>query len=140
MADAAACPRCAAACRICFLHLLTSDREDELGEADCDLAIRFGSGRLLGPRAIKLFDEEVFPVCSAEYLARHPALRDGDLAAADAAPYGRDERVLVYLGKLGRGQRPCRPPRPAAAAVSDLSVAACRRLWLAKAWRWAGAA
>jgi putative choline sulfate-utilization transcription factor len=65
-----------------FLHLLTSDREEELGQAECDLAIRFGNGLWPGQRAVKLMDEEAFPVCSPAYLADHPALHRGDLAAA----------------------------------------------------------
>ena len=65
-----------------FLHLLTSDREEELGQADCDLAIRFGSGAWPGQRAVKLMDEEAFPVCSPAYLAEYPALCQGDFAAA----------------------------------------------------------
>src|ERR1700744_2250038 len=64
------------------LHLVTSDRDDELALAEADLSIRFGTGVWPGQRARKLFDEEVFPVCSPDCLARHPRLGDGDLSAA----------------------------------------------------------
>ena len=64
------------------LHLVTSDREEELALADADLSIRFGTGAWPGQRALKLFDEEAFPVCSPDCLARHPRLGAGDLSAA----------------------------------------------------------
>jgi len=64
------------------LHLVTSDREEELALADADLSIRFGTGAWPGQRAMKLFDEEAFPVCSPDWLARHPRLGQGDLPAA----------------------------------------------------------
>ena len=64
------------------LHLVTSDREEELALAEADLSIRFGTGAWPGQRAQKLFDEEAFPVCSPDCLARHPHLAAGDLSAA----------------------------------------------------------
>ncbi len=65
-----------------YLRLVTSDRDDELDLADCDLAIRFGTGHWPRCRAVKLWDEEVAPVCSPAYLAAHPALDAADLAGA----------------------------------------------------------
>ncbi len=64
------------------LHLVTSDRDAELALAEADLSIRFGTGAWPGQRALKLFDEEAFPVCSPDCLARHPRLGKGDLTAA----------------------------------------------------------
>jgi LysR family transcriptional regulator, glycine cleavage system transcriptional activator len=64
------------------LHLVTSDRDEELALADADLSIRFGTGAWPSQRARKLFDEEAFPVCSPDCLARHPRLGAGDLSAA----------------------------------------------------------
>lgn len=37
---------------------------------EVDLAVRFGSGKWRGMKATLLFDEEVFPVCSPEYLEK----------------------------------------------------------------------
>lgn len=46
-----------------------------------DIGVRYGAGRWPGLEAEKLMDEEVFPVCSREFLERHPALRGpADLA------------------------------------------------------------
>ena len=55
-----------------------------------DLAIRYGAGRWPGLRAVKLFDEELFPVCSPKFnggvlptdpaeLLKLPLLRDANL-------------------------------------------------------------
>ena len=64
------------------LHLLTGDREEELALAEADLSIRFGAGVWPGQRAVRLFTEEAFPICSPDCLARHPGLADGDLGVA----------------------------------------------------------
>jgi LysR family glycine cleavage system transcriptional activator len=42
---------------------------------DIDLSIRFGDGKWPGFTAAHLFDEEGFPICAPELLARHPELR-----------------------------------------------------------------
>jgi LysR family transcriptional regulator, glycine cleavage system transcriptional activator len=96
-----------------FLHLLTSDREEELGQAECDLAIRFGTGAWPGQRAVKLFDEEAFPVCSPDYLARYPALRDGDLAAVALLHMAAaDAGWFTWTSWLAAQGSAIRPERP----------------------------
>jgi len=91
------------------LHLLTGDREEELALAEVDLSIRFGTGAWPGQRAAKLFDEEAFPVCSPDCLARHPQLRDGDLSAASLlhmeesrSPWFTWESWLAARGEAAR--------------------------------------
>lgn len=66
-----------------FLRLTTSDRDEELDSGDYDLAIRFGTGRWPGCRAVRLFSESVTAVCAPTYLRRHPALARSDLSPAD---------------------------------------------------------
>jgi LysR family glycine cleavage system transcriptional activator len=47
------------------------------GEAD--IGVRFGRGHYPGLQAIDLFADEIMPVCSPEYLARHPLKKPSDL-------------------------------------------------------------
>jgi LysR family transcriptional regulator, glycine cleavage system transcriptional activator len=91
------------------LHLVTSDREEELALADADLSIRFGTGAWPGQRAMKLFDEEAFPVCSPDCLARHPRLGQGDLAAASLLHMEEsNSRWFTWESWLGRPALPRR--------------------------------
>lgn len=63
-------------------RLVTSDDDDGLDMAECDIAIRFGTGKWNGWHVVGLFGEEVFPVATPAYLDSRPHLRDGNLAAA----------------------------------------------------------
>jgi len=54
------------------LHIKTDQSLANFKSDGVDLAIRFGTGDWKGLRAIKLLDEELFPVCS-------PSLNDGRL-------------------------------------------------------------
>jgi LysR family glycine cleavage system transcriptional activator len=51
----------------------------DLAAGEADIAIRFGRGQYPGLDAIDLFEEEVMPVCSPDYLARHPLKKPSDL-------------------------------------------------------------
>lgn len=63
------------------VRLETTDRMTDFVGDGVDLAIRFGAGRYQGLRAIRLFDEEIFPVCSPDLLERGPPLgQPADLA------------------------------------------------------------
>jgi LysR family glycine cleavage system transcriptional activator len=64
-------------------RLMTSDDDDGLDMAECDLAIRFGVGQWSGVHVSDLFAEEVFPVCSPAYLARRPGLTTAELRPVD---------------------------------------------------------
>ncbi len=46
---------------------------------EADLAIRFGRGSYPGLESIDLFEDEISPVCSPEYLKRHPIAKPKDL-------------------------------------------------------------
>ena len=102
-----------------FLRLVTSDRDDELDLADCDLAIRFGTGTWPHCRAVRLWDEEVAPVCSPAYLATHSDLGRSDLKAADLVTAQllhmdeASERWLTWASWFAAQGVTTRLPRPA---------------------------
>jgi LysR family glycine cleavage system transcriptional activator len=53
---------------------------DDLDGSDADLAIWPGPGNWSGLRTERLLDMDAYPVCGADFLARHPDLRGaGDL-------------------------------------------------------------
>ena len=63
------------------VRLETTDRMTDFVRDGVDVAIRFGSGNYPGLQAIRLFDEEIFPVCSPGLLERGPPLVEpADLA------------------------------------------------------------
>ncbi len=63
-------------------RLMTSDDDAALDMAECDIAIRFGTGDWPGWHVVDLFAEEVFPICTPAYLEAHPELKHR-LAPAD---------------------------------------------------------
>lgn len=50
------------------LRLLAASPVNDLTAAGVDLAVRYGSGRWPGTEAVRLFDDEVCPVCAPSYL------------------------------------------------------------------------
>lgn len=56
------------------LRVITAASYESFDAPDIDLSIRFGSGKWPGFKAVHLFDEEGFPICAPELLARHPEL------------------------------------------------------------------
>jgi DNA-binding transcriptional LysR family regulator len=55
------------------LRILTQDGNFNLVRDDIDVAIRYGDGKWPDGKAILLFDDEVFPVCSPAYIAARGA-------------------------------------------------------------------
>ncbi|RIK84654.1 MAG: LysR family transcriptional regulator [Hyphomicrobiales bacterium] len=53
------------------LKIVTQDNAVNLAREDIDVAIRYGEGRWPDGKAIALFNDDVFPVCSPGYLERH---------------------------------------------------------------------
>ena len=53
------------------LKLVAQDSNVNLLREDIDIAIRYGDGRWQDGKAVKLFNDDVFPVCSPDYLDRH---------------------------------------------------------------------
>ena len=63
------------------VRLQTTNEITEFARDGVDIAIRFGAGDYPGLHAIRLFDEEIFPVCSPALLERGPPLvHPADLA------------------------------------------------------------
>ena len=56
------------------LRVITAVNYEGFDAPDIDLSIRFGTGKWPGFKAVHLFDEEGFPICAPELLARHPEL------------------------------------------------------------------
>jgi LysR family transcriptional regulator, glycine cleavage system transcriptional activator len=56
------------------VRVITATTYEGFDAPDIDLSIRFGDGKWPGFTAAHLFDEEGFPVCAPELLARHPEL------------------------------------------------------------------
>jgi LysR family transcriptional regulator, glycine cleavage system transcriptional activator len=57
------------------LRLIASDKPLDLLSDGIDIAVRYGSGDWPGLAATYLFEAEIFPVCSPDFLAKHPGLR-----------------------------------------------------------------
>jgi DNA-binding transcriptional LysR family regulator len=57
------------------LRLISSDSLGDLGDEQLDLGIRYGTGNWSDVNATKMFDGEVFPVCSPSLLERFPIPR-----------------------------------------------------------------
>ncbi|MCG8692455.1 MAG: transcriptional regulator GcvA [Minwuiales bacterium] len=60
------------------VRLDTSDLLADFVRDGVDVAIRFGSGEYPGARSHRLFDEEIYPVCSPELLETGPPLTQPD--------------------------------------------------------------
>lgn len=58
------------------LRVISAASYEGFDAPDVDLSIRFGDGKWPGFTAVHLFDEEGFPICAPELLARHPELLD----------------------------------------------------------------
>src|ERR1700729_1385097 len=56
------------------VRVITATSYEGFDAPDIDLSIRFGTGKWPGFKAVHLFDEEGFPICAPELLARHPEL------------------------------------------------------------------
>ena len=58
------------------LRVITTDRDLDLDRDRVDLAITLGSGSFENYQHWKFVDEEIFPVCSPEFLRQHGPIRD----------------------------------------------------------------
>ncbi|UXI04555.1 LysR substrate-binding domain-containing protein [Photobacterium sp. TY1-4] len=77
---------------------LAFDITDEIRDFerdDIDVAIRFGDGQYPGTHALKLFETEVVPVCSPEWLNHHPDL---------CAPEDLQRYTLSYVDCTTQGK------------------------------------
>ncbi|MGB0505367.1 MAG: LysR substrate-binding domain-containing protein [Pikeienuella sp.] len=65
------------------VRLIASDDARDCLAEDVDIAILYGDGRWTGRQSTLLLPEDVYPVCSPAYLARHPIADTAALASAD---------------------------------------------------------
>jgi LysR family transcriptional regulator, glycine cleavage system transcriptional activator len=56
------------------VRVITATTYEGFDAPDIDISIRFGDGKWPGFRTVHLFDEEGFPICAPELLAKHPEL------------------------------------------------------------------
>jgi LysR family glycine cleavage system transcriptional activator len=75
------------------LRLVASSPVYDLTAAGIDLAVRYGSGEWPGVDAVRLFDDEIWPVCSEAYLNNRPSI---------AEPSQLLNETLLHLSKFDR--------------------------------------
>ncbi len=61
------------------LNHAISDNPADAGFLNADIRIRYGDGNWRGEAAVKLFDDRIYPVCGAEFGARHELKHPRDL-------------------------------------------------------------
>jgi len=85
------------------VELRSMNGHNDLDSSHADLAIWPGPGNWSGLRAERLLDMDAYPVCGAEYLARHPELRAVDNLAACPllAIAGQPEQWPAWLRAAG---------------------------------------
>lgn len=54
------------------LHHVIADRAHELRTSEVDIRVRYGKGVWPDERAIKLFDDRIYPVCGPDFAETHP--------------------------------------------------------------------
>jgi LysR family glycine cleavage system transcriptional activator len=57
------------------LRLLAASTVYDLAAAGIDLAVRYGTGNWPGLEAVRLFDDDIWPVCAPKYLNGRPPIR-----------------------------------------------------------------
>ncbi len=75
------------------LRLVASSPVYDLTAAGIDIAVRYGSGEWPGVDAVRLFDDEIWPVCSSAYLASRPPI---------TSPQALPGETLLHLSKFDR--------------------------------------
>jgi LysR family transcriptional regulator, glycine cleavage system transcriptional activator len=75
------------------IRLVAASPVYDLSSEGIDIAVRYGSGEWPGVEAVRLFDNEIWPVCSPRYLENAPALNK---------PADLTEHSLLHLAKFDR--------------------------------------
>lgn len=70
------------------LEIRVEERRADFVTDGVDVAVRYGAGRWDGVEAAHLFSETLVPVCSPEFLARHPIEAPADLLDAPLLHHG----------------------------------------------------
>lgn len=104
------------------MRLITAADHRAYDDPLVDVSIRFGHATDWPDTiAVRLFDEEVFPVCSPAFLARHPELRGGDPRVIARLPLLHLEHKETLRGvALAAMVRPRRRAGAAGAERPDL--------------------
>lgn len=76
------------------IRVHASDRLPDPTLESIDLSIRYGDAHFPGMKAVKLFDEEIFPVCSTAYQQTHRISGLNDLAHHSLIEY--DEGISAF--------------------------------------------
>jgi LysR family glycine cleavage system transcriptional activator len=92
------------------IELRSMNGHADLDGSDADLAIWPGPGSWSGLRAERLLDMDAYPVCGAEFPARHSELRSvNDLAASPLLGIaGQPEQWPAWLRAAGAAANPAR--------------------------------
>ncbi|MFO1090074.1 MAG: transcriptional regulator GcvA [Hyphomicrobiales bacterium] len=93
------------------LRLVASSPVYDLTAAGIDLAVRYGLGEWPGVEAVRLFDDEIWPVCSPAYLSASAAIREpADLLNENLLHLSKFDRNWVtwdsFLESLGVSGEP----------------------------------
>lgn len=72
-------------------------------DSDVDLAILYGDGAWRSVAAMRVMEEELFPVCSPAYLAQHPMRTPADLARATLLHDEMRQDWRLWLKAAGAG-------------------------------------
>jgi LysR family glycine cleavage system transcriptional activator len=75
------------------LRLVASTRLHDLVAAGVDVAIRYGDGNWEGVEAVRIFDNEIWPVCAPRYLGDRPPLTEVSQLL---------DETLLHLGQFDR--------------------------------------
>ena len=82
------------------LDLRVDDRLANFVTDGVDMAIRYGAGRWAGLESVRLLSETLSPVCSPDFLARHPMDRPADLLTVPLLHHGHRPWSL-WLSQFG---------------------------------------
>ena len=93
------------------IRVISQDANVNLLREDVDIAIRYGEGNWADGRAVMLFNDDVFPVCSPGYLAAHGSPDCvADLARHSLIVSGSPDPSWIgwdrWLGAFGHGAAP----------------------------------
>jgi LysR family glycine cleavage system transcriptional activator len=91
------------------VELRSEDRLVDFAREDVDVGIRFGASDREGLEELRIADERMFPVCSPDFLARHPIASVEALLKAPLLHH-TDERWKAFAASLGLPAPPVRGP------------------------------
>lgn len=93
------------------IRLVAASPVYDLASEGVDIAVRYGAGEWPGVDAVRLFDNEIWPVCSPRYLEKAPALdRPHDLLEHSLLHLTKHDRNWVtwtsFLESIGVSEEP----------------------------------